>query len=157
MVLDPVLREELTRDEGCRLAAYKDTAGLWTIGVGHLLGPLQRMVSITPAESDALLAYDIEQAEKIAIRAVPMFHILHDDRSDGRAYDVRWRALVNMAFNRGNNMCTSTTITPAINDALQKNDWSGVAAVIAASPWAKQVGARATRLAFMLEHGEVMP
>jgi lysozyme len=27
----------LTELEGCRLAAYKDVAGFWTIGIGHLL------------------------------------------------------------------------------------------------------------------------
>jgi len=30
-------KETLIRLEGCRLAMYRDSAGLWSIGVGHLL------------------------------------------------------------------------------------------------------------------------
>ena len=155
------LREELSRDEGRRLSAYRDSAGFWTIGVGHLLGPgtQPRMSAITDAECDALLDYDIKVAEAAARRVFDVgiginanMWVLLDN--------VRQRALVNMAFNRGEkHMSESTTITPAIRYALvatfnQEDAWEKVAAAILASPWAAQIGARATRLATMLQTGQ---
>ena len=148
--MDSLLRDELIRDEGLRLSAYKDTNGFWTIGVGHLLGGglLPRMNNISMREATALLAVDVEDAEA-AVKMVFGPIVVHP---------VRWRALVNMAFNRGQDaMQHSTTITPAIKAALAGAGWDLVTAAIGASPWAKQVGARATRLAFMLENCQVMP
>lgn len=158
------LRADLTRDEGLKLAAYQDTNGFWTIGVGHLLGAdgLQpRMLRVTNDEAMALLDWDIEIATNSA-RAVfdcgtgansNLWHLLDD---------VRQRALVNMAFNRGEKrMRESSTITPAIITAFQTfpfmlNDqaWAAVADAILASPWAKQIGHRAERLAYMLKTGK---
>ena len=50
----------LTREfEGCRLKAYQDTGGVWTIGYGSTLMPdgdrVQIGDTITQAESDAML------------------------------------------------------------------------------------------------------
>jgi len=143
------LRNELVRDEGVRLTAYQDTNGFWTVGVGHLLGEERRMFSITTQEADALLDYDVTLAEVRVIRLVGSIAYNGLD-------DVRQRALVNMAFNRGGNMDTSTTITPAIKIAVLSDsaaDWAKVAAAILASPWAKQIGDRAHRLAVMLGKG----
>jgi lysozyme len=153
------LKAELARDEGRKLTAYKDTNGYWTIGVGHLLGTSPRMSNITDAECDALLDMDIDVAVAVCRRVfdtgigmnADMWHILDD---------VRQRALVNMAFNRGEGrMQTSTTITPAIRTALVETydpvgRWKAVSNAIIASPWASQIGARATRLAKMLETGQ---
>lgn len=55
---------ELIRDEGERLDAYRDSVGLWAVGVGHLLGRYQRIERITEAESRALLVADIAEAER---------------------------------------------------------------------------------------------
>lgn len=157
--MDRLLRDELIRDEGIRLEAYQDTNGFWTIGVGHLLGTEKRMSRITAREADALLATDVEDAEKL-VREVFGKDVV--DRlwcgCQHRMCDVeraRYRALVNMAFNRGGHMKTSTTITPAIKQALIDGNWAPVTAAIKASPWAKQIGRRADRIAQMLEKGEV--
>lgn len=142
------LRAELARDEGYRLSAYRDSLGYWTIGIGHLLGDVARMTSITPAEAEALLNADIDVAERLARSVVPLFDGMND---------VRQRALVNMAFNRGQHLVTSTQILPAIVQATKTNltvDWIAVAVVIANSQWAQQVGSRAARLGFMFEKGE---
>lgn len=140
------LKEELQRDEGVILQAYKDTADKWTIGVGHLLGETQRMTNITKAECDALLGLDIGEAMFLAHEVVPSFETLDD---------VRQRAIVNMAFNRGGHMRTSTSIVPAINAAAAGiGSWEDVKDMILASPWAIQVGGRANRLAQMLATGQ---
>lgn len=149
------LRADLTRDEGKKLSAYKDTNGFWTIGVGHLLGSEQRMTTITEDECTALLDFDIDLAEAAVKRVVDVPNsctfLLLDD--------VRQRALVNMMFNRGEkHFRESTTITPAIMQAMKliggQDLWPAVSDAIMASPWAKQIGKRAERLAYMLKFGK---
>lgn len=157
--MDPLLRDELIRDEGCRLAVYQDTNNYWTIGVGHLLGDMPRMSKITMDEATALLAWDVEVARAAVGRLFPDLRSCNCTHLVCEGDRVRERALINMVFNRGEQrMKDSTSITPVIRDAIAGvRPWSAVTTAIAASPWAKQVGARANRLAYMLEHGEVMP
>jgi lysozyme len=142
------LKADLRRDEGVRFDAYKDTNNFWTIGVGHLLGSSPRMSDITPEECDALLDVDINEAEHEARDIFPRF----DEMSEPRQ-----RAIVNMVFNRGpKRVRDSSTITPAILKASESGsveDWAAITAAIAASPWAKQVGDRATRIGNVLANG----
>ena len=50
--------------EGYRPFAYKDSAGLWTIGIGHKLKPGERYpTGITEAQAEALLKQDAATAE----------------------------------------------------------------------------------------------
>lgn len=51
----------IKRFEGCRLDAYQDPAGIWTIGYGHTHG-VQYGQSITQAQADAYLLEDIREA-----------------------------------------------------------------------------------------------
>jgi lysozyme len=51
------------QSEGCRLKAYQDTGGVWTIGYGHTKGVYPGQV-ITQAQAEALLKLDIAYAEK---------------------------------------------------------------------------------------------
>lgn len=44
--------------EGCRLTAYKDQGGVWTIGWGHTAGVYEGQ-TITQAEADAMLEADV--------------------------------------------------------------------------------------------------
>ncbi len=153
---DLLLREQLACDEGKRLVAYRDSNGYWTIGVGHLLGASPRMSSITEDECEALLDHDIDAAFESVKRVFPEANLYGNfPRIEG----ARLRALVNMMFNRGEqHMRQSTTITPAIKAALVANidhdiAWQKVADAIDVSPWAAQVGARAARIATMLQTG----
>jgi lysozyme len=49
--------------EGCKLAAYKDSVGIPTIGVGHIKGVKMGM-KITQAQADKFLAEDLASVEK---------------------------------------------------------------------------------------------
>src|SRR6185369_966543 len=141
------LMDELARDEGRVLTAYRDSMGYWTVGVGHLLGSSPRMSRITDDECDALLEYDIRLAEVRARSVVPDFLTMSD---------ARQRALCNMSFNRGEHLARSTTIVPAIAKAAKsglESDWQLVPAAIAGSEWAQQVKARAVRLGQMFATG----
>ena len=50
--------------EGCRLAAYRCAAGVWTIGYGHTAGVHSGM-TITQAQADAYLQQDIAKYMKL--------------------------------------------------------------------------------------------
>lgn len=53
----------LKQFEGLRLQPYKDSAGLWTIGYGHLLKPGEWWDSITEEFATRLLGQDVGTAE----------------------------------------------------------------------------------------------
>lgn len=135
------LKTELIRDEGLKLAAYKDSLGFWTIGVGHLLGSKPRMTEINVSEAYALLEADIDEAERRAERFL------------GGAVldDVRMRAIVNMAFNLGGKLYAFEDFQKAV----KAGDWEKAGAEMSDSKWSGQVGERAVRLRNMIEVGEV--
>ncbi len=135
------LRDELKRDEGIRLIAYKDSVGLWTIGVGHLLGESMRMEQITAEECIALLDADIAIAERVVERIFPEWDTQFDE--------VRQRALVNMAFNLGNRLLQFQKFRAM----MQLHAYADASREMLDSKWAKQVGARATRLSEMIAKG----
>ena len=60
--------------EGRRLSAYRDTRGIWTIGIGHAATGLPPRphagMTITEAECDALLAADLAPVEAVINAAV---------------------------------------------------------------------------------------
>lgn len=56
--------------EGCRLQAYRDPVGIWTIGYGHT--PAQEGQVIDQAQADALLMADMEKAAAAALRLCPV-------------------------------------------------------------------------------------
>lgn len=49
--------------EGCRLTAYQDSVGIWTIGYGHTSG-VSKGQTITQAQADLYLKSDCANAEK---------------------------------------------------------------------------------------------
>ena len=60
-------RKLLMEREGCRLKAYKDSVGVWTIGVGHTsaAGPpkVRSGDQITQAQADLIFADDVAEFE----------------------------------------------------------------------------------------------
>lgn len=83
----------IKRFEGCRLTAYKCSAGVWTIGYGHTSGVYAGM-RITQAQADALLRQDLEKFERYvnSTAYVPITAQLNDNQ---------FAALVSFAFNCG--------------------------------------------------------
>ncbi|WP_182180758.1 lysozyme [Methylobacterium radiotolerans] len=63
MDLSPLGRAALAAREGCRLRAYRDSVGVWTIGRGHTsaAGPpaVTEGLTLTQAEADMLFAADL--------------------------------------------------------------------------------------------------
>ena len=75
--------------EGCRLAAYKCPAGVWTIGVGHTKDVTEHD-EITYEQSRELLRQDIEEVK----RELAPFVNVH-------VTEGQYVALVSLAFNVG--------------------------------------------------------
>lgn len=65
MKASSTLLAALKRFEGCRLSAYQDAAGIWTIGYGHTQG-VKRGDHITQYQADQLLREDLVRFEKAA-------------------------------------------------------------------------------------------
>ena len=147
-----LMRNELLHDEGLRLTPYKDSLGFWTIGVGHLLHkdqsvPVPRMTSITYSEAMALLDVDINIAYKLVQTLVPQ----GATNSTALQFEVRCRALTNMAFNLGPKLEGFHHFL----DAVRAGNWDDASRYMMESLWAKQVGLRANRLQHMIQTGEV--
>ena len=67
MKISNTLFERIKKFEGCKLAAYQDAAGVWTIGYGHTQGvkPGDR---ITQYQADEMLREDLATFEQYANR-----------------------------------------------------------------------------------------
>lgn len=132
-----LLKDEVRRDEGERLKPYQCTAGKTTIGVGRNLDDR----GITKAESDYLLENDIAVVEQDLDKALPWWRTLTD---------ARQRVLANMCFNLGIARLLGFKNTI---EFIRTGKYDQAADGMMNSLWAKQVGARATRLAEMMRKG----
>ena len=91
------------RFEGCRLAAYPDTGGVWTIGYGHTHGVHEGM-TCTPGEAEAWLKADIQAAADAVNRLVTVS--LKQSEFD---------ALVDFVFNLGAGAFARSTMLKDLN------------------------------------------
>jgi lysozyme len=139
------LKQDLIRDECIggkpSLESYQDSVGLWTIGVGHMLGTERRMLKINNVEAMALLDSDIVTAEHVLDGWIPLWANLDE---------VRQRALLNMCFNLGNRVLQFVNT----REGIIRQDWMFVSTNMLKSKWAQQVGARADRLSRMMALGK---
>lgn len=138
---------ELRRDEGVRYIRYLDTVGKWTIGVGHNIDAdpkypfTKQQEPLNDNQVNQLLANDIDNALNDLNRNAPWWTELSGTRQ---------RVLANMCFNMG--WPTLAGFTNTLK-CIQTGDYNQAAVNMLASKWAKQVGARANRLATMMRVG----
>lgn len=135
------LVDQLRRDESEVLHAYPDSLGYLTIGVGRLIDS-RKGGGISKAESAFLLANDITERETEVTQRIPWVANLDPTR---RA------VLVNMAFNMGIDGLLEFHNTLAM---IQAGNYEAAANGMRNSKWARQVGARAQRLATQMKTGE---
>ncbi len=128
---------ELRRDEGVERLPYVDTVGKMTIGVGRNLTDR----GLSDDEIDYLLQNDIDLVIDDLNRALPWWVDLSP---------VRQRVLANMCFNLGISRLKKFAYTLS---AMRRGDYASAAQGMRESLWARQVGARAERLAQMMERG----
>ncbi len=63
----------IKRFEGCRLTAYQDSIGIWTIGYGHTSG-VAKGQTITQIQADRYLKADCANAEKAVNKYQSKYH-----------------------------------------------------------------------------------
>ena len=83
-----ILINKIKEFEGCRLVAYQDSAGIWTIGYGSTIN-VRRGMRVTQQEADSRLEFDVETAA-IGVRGLKL------NLSQGQ-----FDALVDFAYNLG--------------------------------------------------------
>lgn len=93
----------IKRWEGRRLDAYKDSAGVWTIGYGHTNGVVPGQ-KISETQADTYLVEDLGGAERAVERLVKV------PLSDGQ-----FGALVSFVFNLGEGAFASSTLLKKLN------------------------------------------
>jgi lysozyme len=98
--------------EGCRLTAYQDVAGVWTIGYGHTGPDVSPGLTITQAQAEQLLQQDAASAAACVNQAVTV--ALNQDEFD---------ALVDFVFNIGRGAFQASTMLRDLNSG----DFAGAA------------------------------
>lgn len=93
----------IKRFEGCRLKAYQDSVGVWTIGYGHTKG-VKRGQVITQEQADAFLRDDLGDAEAGVERVVKV-----------PLTDNQFGALVSFTFNLGIGALSKSTLLRTLN------------------------------------------
>lgn len=100
----------IKRFEGCKLKAYQDAVGIWTIGYGHTGPNVHDGLTITQKQADDILAQDVGRF------------------ASGVAANVRvsltqseFDALVSFAFNVGLGAFKTSTLLRLLNDDADRN------------------------------------
>jgi len=132
-MIDPHLLADIKSAEGCKLTAYKDTNGFWTIGWGHLLPK--------PCTPEGWAGYTVTQPV--------VDNWLNEDLTRSQNYTVklpeyascdtvcRQNALIELLFNMGPGTWQNFHVTRA---AIQAKNWKGAHDGLLSSAWATQVG-----------------
>ena len=108
----------ITKEEGARNKAYKDSKGLWTIGVGHLIkADEQHLINatLTDAQVEDLLKSDLKWCSEAVESSVKI--PLNQNQYD---------ALYSLCFNIGETNFRNSTVVKKIN----AGDMNGAAAAI---------------------------
>lgn len=143
MALSPELINNVKNSEGCRLEAYKDSLGYWTIGYGHKdqTGPDWSGQTITLAEAEALLSADLNYAQETAAH-LPEWPSLDTT--------CRQDAVIELVFNMGSRWRSFIKCRYGI----QMKNWQVAHDELLNSEWHTQVGdTRANRIALQLLNG----
>ncbi len=136
------LAKQLTIDEGVEPQIYKDSLGLWTIGIGRLVDPSVPGSGLRPDEIQYLFNNDLEdRIEKLA-KEIPWFLELDEARQG---------ALLNMSFQMGVTGFLKFKKTLAL---VREGRYTEAATAMLQSKWAKQTPKRAARLAKQILTGD---
>ena len=163
-----LLRQLLIDEEGCELEAYKDSEGIWTIGIGHnleeeqseeelaVLGLDEELedwgdLSITEQQAFELFDLDVEEA-------VNDLYPAFTDEDLSKLNETRYAVLISMTFQMG-----GPRVRKFKNfiQAVKVGDWNSAAdEMLYANPetkrptrWFIQTSARCQRAAEAMRHG----
>ena len=89
--------------EGCRLSAYQDIRGIWTIGFGETAGVTEGM-TITQEQADEYLARDLQSFAAAIDRLITT-----------KLNDNQFSALLDFTYNLGSGTLQRSTLRMQIN------------------------------------------
>lgn len=113
--------------EGCRLTAYQDQVGVWTIGYGHTGADVTPGLAITQQQAEALLAKDVLTAARCVNTMVKL-----------QLTQCEFDALVDFVFNLGTGAFSRSTLLADLNSgnlagaAAQFESWDRAGGVVVA-------------------------
>lgn len=140
---DASIMAMIEKHEGKREKPYRDSRGLWTVGVGHLIGPTlppEWNKIFTDQEINQLFAKDYAE-HKAAAERIPGFEKLN---ANGKG------AVIDLTFNMGPAWYKKF---PAASAALAKGDMQTFANEMQNSAWFRQVGNRGPTIVAMIRSG----
>lgn len=109
MSLDPALNL-IKKFEGCRLEAYKDIVGIWTIGWGETKGAHSGQIIMQKDADDMLLKNINDLAENIRAVVIPSIT------------DNQLCAMISFAYNLGIGAFYHSHLLTYLNAGLDKKD-----------------------------------
>ena len=136
------IKAMIIEHEGIRYEPYKDSVGLWTIGVGHLIGDGKSLpddMNRTFSEKEVMDMFEEDYAhhKKIASRTPG-----YDEANyAGKA------AMIDLGFNMGQ----WWPKWPNTSKALKEGDFTSAARGLEDSKWYRQVGRRAPKIVALIE------
>lgn len=141
-MIDNIL-DQLKRDEGLRLTAYKDSVGIPTIGYGHNLAAHGQtdITSCTEQQAEAWLLEDLQTVNLQLQKYLPWVF---------RMDVVRRGVIQNMAYNMGIHTLLEFKTFLGL---VQTGKYDAAAEDELHTKWATQVGARARRLSAQMRTG----
>lgn len=95
--------------EGCRLDAYQDSVGVWTIGYGHTKG-VSKGLKITQAEAETMLVEELENEYIPAVKGLVKVPLNDNELS----------ALVSFTYNLGAGNLKKSTLLRLLNQGDRK-------------------------------------
>jgi len=133
--------EQLKRDEGEILHAYKDSLGFLTIGIGILIDK-RKDGGLRPEESEFIFRNRLRLLDAELASKLPWITRLDPTRKG---------VLINMAFQMGVTGLSAFKNTLAL---VQSGKYQDAAKAMMQSKWASQTPARAQRLSNQMATGE---
>ena len=136
------LTDELTLDEGKKLKVYRDSLGILSVGIGHMILPgdmIPEGSEISEERCMELFNHDLEHAIRYA-------NIMFGDLETYP--ELIQEVLVNLMFNLGPTRLGKFKHFVA---AIKNRDYIAAGNELEDSTWYKQVGPRADRLIAMVD------
>jgi GH24 family phage-related lysozyme (muramidase) len=143
--IEATARRLLAVHEGRRNRPYKDSKGLWTVGIGHLIGdgrslPANMDRTFSEAEIDEIFSKDYAHHAAAAAK-IPGYDKINDM---GKV------ALIDLTFNMGTAWYKKW---PNFTKAMSEGDWQRASQSLQQSAWYGQVGRRAPTIVGLVRNG----
>ena len=132
----------LGQREAKRNTAYRDSRGIWTIGIGHHDDTICEGLCWSPEKVDQVFGDDVDTAYREALHAYPWIAMLNEPRA---------AVIVEMVFQMGfGKVQEFVTLLGFMRDQR----WPQAAADMLATAWARETPERVRRLSRQVETGD---